>query len=107
MNSAQQMQDWLRHFQRAPRPPEPGAVKCTVGLDTLIIQANGTLRHCYRRDPIGTVGSGAVEEIWKSETARQVRSESVACTRGCTESCSVRRPISQRARGIVHLMRSG
>lgn len=106
MNSAEQMRDWTRHFQRAPRVPDSSSVKCTVGLDTLIIMANGELRHCYKKDALGKVGSAAIQDIWRSEGAREIRTESLACTRGCTESCTVKRPISQLARGVIHLIRS-
>jgi MoaA/NifB/PqqE/SkfB family radical SAM enzyme len=106
MNSVEQMRDWSRHFQRVPRVPSSGSVKCTVALDTLIILANGELRHCYTKSALGKAGSAAIQDLWRSQGAREVRAESMTCDRGCTDNCTVMRPISQMARGVFHLIRS-
>ena len=104
LNTAAQMADWARHFRG-----EPAAVRndvgCTVGLDTLIILADGELHNCYKTGSLGNVKDGAIRELWHAEGAREHRKRLVDCTRGCTESCAVKRPLAQQVKGAMRLLR--
>ena len=104
LSTPTQLEDWVRHFQRRPKAVESGSIACSVGLDTLIIQPSGDLHNCDRWAALGNVREESISRIWSR--SRSQRLQSLACTRGCTENCTTRRPISQRIRGAVRLLRA-
>jgi MoaA/NifB/PqqE/SkfB family radical SAM enzyme len=103
LNTREQLEDWVRHFKRLPKV-ENGSVLCSVGLDTLIVQPNGDVHNCDRWVALGNVREEPISRIWSR--SRLQRLHSLACTRGCTENCTTRRPILQRIRGAVRLSRA-
>lgn len=107
LNDEAHIRDWARHFARRPAPAGEGRVRCTVGLDTLIIHADGELLNCYQWPALGNAIDAPVSTLWRSEQANRQRTESLGCTRGCTENCAVRRPVSQQVRGAIRLIRAG
>lgn len=106
LNTPEQIRDWSRHFAGEPAPAPAGSVRCSVGLDTLIIHADGELLNCYQWPALGNVRGGAIRDTWRGEASNRQRTESLACTRGCTENCAVKRPVSQQVRGAIRLLRS-
>lgn len=103
LNTREQLEDWVRHFRRLPSAQKSRA--CTVGLDTLIVQPNGDVHNCDRWAALGNVRRESMRQIWSRSKLQRL--ESLTCTRGCTENCTTRRPLSQRIRGAVRLLRAG
>ncbi len=106
LNTAEQIRDWARHFAGEPVPMSAGSVRCSVGLDTLIIHADGELLNCYQWPALGNVRDGPIRDTWRGEASNHQRAEALGCTRGCTENCAVKRPVSQQVRGAIRLLRS-
>jgi MoaA/NifB/PqqE/SkfB family radical SAM enzyme len=104
LNTREQLEDWVRHFQRLPNTVKNGSIACSVGLDTLIVQPNGDVHNCDRWAALGNVQEEPIQRIWSRSRVQRV--QSLACTRGCTENCTTRRPITQRIRGAVRLLRA-
>jgi MoaA/NifB/PqqE/SkfB family radical SAM enzyme len=102
LNTREQLEDWVRHFRRLPSAAKSRA--CTVGLDTLMVVPNGDVHNCDRWAALGNVRHESIRQIWSR--SRLQRLQSLACTRGCTETCSTRRPLAQRIRGAVRLLRA-
>jgi MoaA/NifB/PqqE/SkfB family radical SAM enzyme len=119
------IQDWVAHFkrERAPntpdrlrraglmsRPPSSPAadtddVQCWVGLTTLHIKTDGTVVNCHTLDPIGNVRDQSIRDIWHGEVGRQRRAETVKCTIGCSENCTIKRTVRQNVQGAMQLLR--
>lgn len=121
------LQDWVSHFKRerapntpdrlrraglASRPPSPDTpvadsddVQCWVGLTTMHIKTDGTVVNCHTLDPIGNVRNQSVREIWHGEVGRQRRAETVKCTIGCSENCTIKRTVRQNFQGAMQLLR--
>ena len=119
------IRDWVGHFkrERAPntperlrragimaRPPsagaaEPGDVQCWVGLTTLHIKTDGTVVNCHTLDPIGNVTKQSIRDIWHGEVGRQRRAETVKCTIGCSENCTIKRTVRQNFEGAMKLLK--
>ena len=91
--------------ERLPKAPVRGSLQCSVGLDTLIVDVNGDAYHCDKWAALGNLQQRSIRELWRAGTSRTVREGTVHCTRGCTENCAVRRPLSQRVRGALQLLR--
>ena len=104
LNTREQLEDWVRHFQRLPKAVENGSIACSVGLDTLIVQPNGDVHNCDRWTALGNVREESIRRIWSR--GKLQRLQSLACTKGCTENCTTRRPMSQRIRGAMRLSRA-
>lgn len=103
------IQDWVRHFKKEARDDIPGEnedVKCWVGITTLVIKTDGTLANCHTLEPIGNVHQGSIRDIWYSAVGKQRRAESTSCTLACSENCTVKRPINQKLRGALKLLRA-
>jgi MoaA/NifB/PqqE/SkfB family radical SAM enzyme len=119
------IRDWVGHFkrERAPNTPErlrragimsrpgsssaadPGDVQCWVGLTTLHIKTDGTVVNCHTLDPIGNVKERSIRDIWHGEVGRQRRAETVKCTIGCSENCTIKRTLGQNFRGAMQLLK--
>jgi MoaA/NifB/PqqE/SkfB family radical SAM enzyme len=119
------IRDWVGHFERgrmahAPdrlrragtmsRPPSelsvhPDDVQCWVGLTTMHIKTDGTVVNCQTLEPIGNVRNQSIRDIWYGELARQRRAETVKCTIGCSENCTIKRTARQNFEGAMRLLK--
>lgn len=120
------LQDWVTHFKRerapntpdrlrraglASRPPSAEApadsddVQCWVGLTTMHIKTDGTVVNCHTLDPIGNVRTQSIRDIWYGEVGRQRRAETVKCTIGCSENCTIKRTVRQNFQGAMQLLK--
>ncbi|MEP7260803.1 MAG: radical SAM protein [Usitatibacter sp.] len=121
------LQDWVTHFKRerapntpdrlrraglASRPPSADTpvddsddVQCWVGLTTMHIKTDGTVVNCHTLDPIGNVRNQSVRDIWHGEVGRQRRAETVKCTIGCSENCTIKRTVRQSFQGAMQLLK--
>jgi MoaA/NifB/PqqE/SkfB family radical SAM enzyme len=119
------IQDWVAHFKRErvpntpdrlrraglmSRPPsareaDPDGVQCWVGLTTMHIKTDGTVVNCHTLDPIGDVKKQSIRDIWYGEVARQRRAETVKCTIGCSENCTIKRTVRQSFQGAMQLLK--
>jgi MoaA/NifB/PqqE/SkfB family radical SAM enzyme len=104
LNAREQIEDWPRHFERRPKPAAGGSVACSVGLDTLVINPNGDVQNCGDWAALGNVRRESISRIWHDSRAQRTRA--LGCTKGCTENCTNQRPISQRVRGAIQLLRA-
>lgn len=102
LNVAEQLEDWVRHFERRPKILANDSIGCSVGLDTLIINPNGDVHNCDRWAALGNIRGDSIRRIWHAGKAQ--RGQALACAQGCTENCTTHRPISQRIRGAIHLL---
>lgn len=100
LNARDQLLDWVRHFERSPKQD---GVACSVGLDTLVVGPTGDVHNCERWAPLGNARREPIGLIWRRSWTQ--RHHALACTKGCTETCAARRPLSQRLRGALQLMR--
>ena len=92
------------------RPPSERSVdsddvQCWVGLTTLHIKTDGTVVNCHTLDPIGNVRHQSIRDIWYGEVGRQRRAETVKCTIGCSENCTIKRTVRQNFEGAMKLLR--
>lgn len=102
------IKDWVRHFKKAPTTlsADPNGVQCWVGMTTMAVKTDGTVINCHTLDPIGSVKNQSIRDIWHGEVARQRRAETVKCTIGCSENCTIKRSVWQNAKGAVRLLRT-
>lgn len=98
------IQDWVRHFKKVPRELPDDDLKCWVGITTLMIKPDGKLHNCHTLDAIGDVRHGSIRDIWYGETAKRRRAETVECTIGCSENCTIKRSIPQMVTGAIQLL---
>ncbi|HEX5130727.1 MAG TPA: radical SAM protein [Usitatibacter sp.] len=116
---------WVDHFRKEPiantpdrlrragimarpssEPPvDSGDVQCWVGLTTLHIKTDGTVVNCHTLDPIGNVRNQSIRDIWHGEVGRQRRAETVKCTIGCSENCTIKRTVRQNFQGAMRLLK--
>jgi radical SAM protein with 4Fe4S-binding SPASM domain len=102
LNAREQIEDWVRHFERRPKTLADGSLGCSVGLDTLIINPNGDVHNCDRWAALGNIRRDSIRRIWHGSKAQ--RAKALTCGKGCTENCTTHRSISQRVRGAIHLL---
>jgi MoaA/NifB/PqqE/SkfB family radical SAM enzyme len=94
--SEHRMRGMLNHFRREKVIPE--VATCRIGLRVFDIQPDGRVYSCSDYGPLGDVTRQSAREIWTGAVAREVRRQTVACTKGCTymgcrESKSLRETI--------------
>ena len=77
---------------------DPSEPECNIATDNLWIQ-DGAVKLCPYFPPIGNLVTNAkttLKELWRNETARQVRVQTRACRRLCTISCLRRTPLAHK-----------
>lgn len=79
------------HFRR--HTPSPEVQVCRIGLRAFSINPQGLVSNCHYFEPIGDLTRQSAREIWTGEQAREIRSQTVACTRGCSYGCYATKPV--------------
>jgi MoaA/NifB/PqqE/SkfB family radical SAM enzyme len=102
------IRDWVRHFKKEPTALsiDPDGVQCWVGITTMVVKTDGTIINCHTLDPIGDVRQQSVRDIWRGEVAARRRAETVKCTIGCSENCTIKRSVWQNVQGAMFLLRT-
>jgi hypothetical protein len=72
----------------------------------MVVKTDGAVINCHTLDPIGNVRQQSVRDIWRGEVATQRRAETVKCTIGCSENCTIKRSVWQNVQGAMRLLRS-
>lgn len=74
------LDDWALHGKR-PLP-------CYAGITQAVVNQDGTLQPCIHKPAFGNVRTESVNELWKSDKARQFRKTHKTC-QDCYERCTV------------------
>ena len=69
------------------------------------IKTDGTAINCHTLEPIGNVRNQSIRDIWYGEVGRQRRAETVKCTIGCSENCTIKRTVRQSFQGAMQLLK--
>jgi radical SAM protein with 4Fe4S-binding SPASM domain len=86
-----------------------GSSPCRVGLRHFDISSNGNVRMCWFYPAIGNVKNKSIHDIWYSEQAKQIRSQTITCTKygsvDCANSCLNFRTFSQEIKRVLLFLR--
>jgi len=98
--SEHKMRGMLNHFRREKVPPEVST--CRIGLRVFDIHPAGQVFSCVDYAALGDVTRQSAREIWTGDVAREVRRQTVACTKGCTYGCKESKSMVQTIkRGLM------
>lgn len=105
LNSVEMLDQVERHF----REESACAVElpCRIGLRNYFIRPDGNVELCGGFPAIGNVTRQSAREIWYSDKAREVREQTMACTRLCLATCKSRKSASDKLRAAFILLRNG
>jgi radical SAM protein with 4Fe4S-binding SPASM domain len=89
LNSEASIIQWAAHFnEEIPR----NSSSCHVPLRNLNINHDGDVSLCgFCNSPIGNINDQAIQEMWQSEKAKDLRKSLVNCRRLCLATCVVKR----------------
>jgi len=94
-NTQRQMATWIGHFE-GKTLKRKGA--CKVGMRMLSILSNGDAYYCSTISTvIGNIADSPIKQIWKGDTAREVRFITAKCKLTCTASCYSERTFIEKA----------
>jgi MoaA/NifB/PqqE/SkfB family radical SAM enzyme len=75
----------LNHFRK--EKVTPVVAQCRIGLRVFGIHPDGRVSSCADYSDLGNITRQSAREIWTGEVAREVRRQTVACTKGCVYGC--------------------
>jgi MoaA/NifB/PqqE/SkfB family radical SAM enzyme len=96
MNSELAISLLIRHFREESAPAE--AMPCRVGLRDFFIRANGDVEVCFHYPAIGNVKEQSARDIWYGPKAREIRRQTVACSRLCLYTCLSQKTLSDKVK---------
>ena len=91
------------HFLRKKVIPE--VATCRVGMRAFSINSKGIVSCCGDYRPLGDLKTQSAREIWTGAIAREVRQQTVTCTKGCAYGCQAAKPIVEKIKGGLLLFR--
>jgi MoaA/NifB/PqqE/SkfB family radical SAM enzyme len=81
LNPPEQFEEMKKYFEK---PYLLMRDNCMVGITNLGITCDGYIHTCYKMPPLGNVRDVAVEEVWDSEKAKEVRRMVKKCDIHCS-----------------------
>jgi len=84
------------HFLKREAPRNEST--CRVGLRVFDISPNGIVRSCGEFRALGDLKTQSAREIWEGDVASEVRRQTVACTKGCTNVCLGTKTLPEKIR---------
>lgn len=93
------------HFRQEQAPRQ--ILPCRVGLRNYFIAPNGNVAVCGLFPPLGNVCRQTARQIWHGETARQVRRQTINCTRLCLSTCTSQKLLKDKIRMAWQLFKAG
>ncbi|BAP55563.1 Fe-S oxidoreductase [Thioploca ingrica] len=105
--SDDRLRSYPTHFLE--QPINTGISPCRVGLRHYYIKSNGEVITCWFYPAIGNVKDQSAKSIWYSDKAKQIRAQTVKCTRfgsiDCANSCLARRSFIQEIKRALLFLR--
>jgi MoaA/NifB/PqqE/SkfB family radical SAM enzyme len=98
-NNANQFLAFQRYFENPDRFLKK--IKCRMGDYEFHVDPYGKVFFCCFTDPIGTIKTDSLPDLWKSDNTMRIRNDVYACKKNChimincfyeDESCDVRKP---------------
>jgi MoaA/NifB/PqqE/SkfB family radical SAM enzyme len=91
------------HFREKSAPRE--LMPCRVGLRNYFIRTNGDVQVCNLGFPaIGNVKRQSAREIWRSDEAKTVRHDTVACEKLCLITCVSQKNLGDKVKMGLQLL---
>jgi radical SAM protein with 4Fe4S-binding SPASM domain len=94
------------HFREEAAPRE--ALPCRVGLRNFFIRTNGNVELCQKGfGVIGNIKTQSARDIWRGETARDVRKKTTECEKLCLITCLSQKGFSDQVKMGARLLMAG